>query len=55
MLLVDWSDADIIYTSSICFPDSLIDGIVAMIERLKKGSRVISLKSLPYKEYLTLE
>lgn len=27
MLKVDWSDADIIYASSICFPDELVDGI----------------------------
>ena len=27
MLEVDWSDADIIFTSSICFPQELIDGI----------------------------
>jgi hypothetical protein len=27
MLEVDWSDADIVYASSICFPDELVEGI----------------------------
>jgi hypothetical protein len=27
MLEVDWSNADIVYASSICFPDSLVEGI----------------------------
>ena len=27
MLTIDWADADVIYTSSICFPDELIKGL----------------------------
>ena len=45
MLEVDWwSTADIVYASSICFPDELIEGIMKRCALLKKGSRIITLK-----------
>jgi hypothetical protein len=47
MLEVDWSDADIIFTSSICFPEELIEGILEKAKQLKVGTRIITLKSLP--------
>jgi precorrin-6B methylase 2 len=46
MLKVDWSAADIIFTSSICFPDELIDGIFEKCAALKPGTRIITLKQL---------
>ena len=60
MLEVDWwSSADIVYASSICFPDSLIEGIAAKCAFLKKGARVITLKNFPATEetnrYLRLD
>ena len=69
MLEIDWSNADIIYASSICFPDEvrfflheflfmniqLVEGIADKCKLLKKGSRILTLKSLPEKDYLTLE
>ena len=56
MLEVDWwSTADVIYTSSICFPDELVEGIAEKAAMLKAGSRIISLKSMPEKPYLKLE
>jgi hypothetical protein len=55
MLKVDWTHADIIYTSSICFPEELIEGIANRCAFLKKGARIISLKAFPLKSYLTLE
>ena len=50
MLQVDWSDADIIFTSSICFPSELIDGMLEKAKQLKKGARFITLKSFPPNE-----
>ena len=36
-------EADIVYSSSVCFPKELTEAIAQMCERLKKGARVISL------------
>ena len=47
MLEIDWSNADILFSSSICFPNELIEGILANSHRLKKGARFITLKSFP--------
>lgn len=47
MLEIDWSDADIVFTSSICFPNELIDGILEKSRLLKKGAKIITLKLLP--------
>lgn len=55
LLKVDWSGADVVYTSSICFPDELIEGIADQAVKLKKGARLITLKSLPSgRNYLEL-
>jgi hypothetical protein len=48
MLKVDWSNADIIFTSSICFPNELIDGMLEKAHLLKKGTRFITLKNFPH-------
>jgi hypothetical protein len=45
MLATDWSNADLIFTSSICFPQELIDGITEKLKLLKKGARIMTLKS----------
>ena len=47
MLEIDWSDADILFSSSICFPNELIEGILEKCHLLKKGARFITLKSFP--------
>lgn len=47
MLKVDWSNADLIFTSSICFPQELIEGMLVCARQLKKGARLITLRSLP--------
>lgn len=47
MLDVDWSDADILFSSSICFPNELIEGILEKCHSLKKGAKFITLKSFP--------
>ena len=52
ILKSDWSDADIIFTNSPLFPDTLIDGIADLSAKLKKGTRIISLKELPKRDYL---
>ncbi|OMJ75708.1 hypothetical protein SteCoe_25082 [Stentor coeruleus] len=43
----DWSEADIVYMSSLCFLDDLIEAIFAKSQGMKKGSRVLTLKELP--------
>jgi len=52
MLQADWFDADIIYFSSVCFPDFLIDGVMDLLVNVKSGTRLISLKPLPHRDYL---
>jgi len=44
MTKVDWSDADVIYTSSICFPEPLIKAIQEIGKNLKKGTKIVTLK-----------
>jgi len=39
-----WSTADIVFTSSICFEDSLFIPLTNRFERMKPGARVITLK-----------
>ena len=52
ILRLDWSDADIIYASSICFPDELAEGIADKCIDLKKGARILTLKSFAPRSYL---
>ena len=54
MLQFDWSDADIIYLSAVCFSDALVAAMADLFETIKKGSRVISLKEIPQRPFLTL-
>ena len=55
MLEVDWFDADIVYFSSVCYPEFLIDGVLDRFVNLKKGSRIISLKPLPMRPYMEIK
>jgi len=43
----DWSDADIVYTSSICFTDELIVKVGVCARKLKPGARFCTLKVWP--------
>lgn len=54
MLVHDWSDADIIYLSAVCFSDELVAGVADLFTRVKKGTRVISLKEIPARPFLEL-
>ena len=40
-----WSNADIVYSSSVCFPEFLNEGICELSKKLKLGSKIISLQS----------
>jgi len=50
MLQVDWSDADLLYMSSICFPQELMNGVFEKTKLLKKGTKIITLKNFPHNE-----
>ena len=39
-----WSRADVVYASSICFPDELIDAIRERAERMRPGALFVTLK-----------
>jgi len=54
MLVHDWSDADIIYLSAVCFSDELVAGVADLLTRVKKGTRVVSLKEIPDRPFLEL-
>lgn len=45
ILTTDWLDADIIFTSSVCFTEELFGSMFKMAVGLKKGARIISLKA----------
>ena len=55
MLEVDWSNADIIFTSSICFPEELINGIFEKAQQLKVGTRIMTLKSFPVNDFFDVK
>ena len=55
MLAVDWSNADIIFTSSICFPEELINGIFEKAQQLKVGTRIMTLKSFPVNDFFDVK
>ena len=56
MVEVDWwSTADIVYASSVCFPDELIEAIARRAALLRKGARIITLKNFPACDYLRLD
>ena len=54
MLVHDWTEADIIYLSAVCFSDALVAGVADLCDRLKKGTRIVSLKEIPSRPFLEL-
>jgi hypothetical protein len=50
---IDWQDADIVYMSSVCFLDSLLEDIKAKTKELKVGAKILTLREFP--ECSTLE
>lgn len=49
-LTLDFSDADVVYTSSICFEDELMAGVARCARRMRPGALFITLKSFPEAE-----
>ena len=49
-------EADLVYVSSVCFPDELNDAIGVQCKELKPGARVLSLKmfEVDVSEYLEI-
>ena len=43
----DWSSADVIFMSSLCFLDDLMEFIIKKCEGCKKGARALSLREFP--------
>ena len=52
ILDVDLSDATVVYMCSTCYPKPLMQKLVEILSKLKKGLRVITFKTLPeYQKY----
>ena len=47
LLKTDWSEADILYVSSVCFSEEMLEGIDEMSNEWKIGTRMILLRLLP--------
>jgi len=45
MTKVDWSNADVLYIASICFPKELMGALMQKARLLKKGAIIITLKN----------
>ena len=54
MTKIDWSNADVIYVSSLCFPDELVKAIAERGRLLKRGARILTLKKWPFPEVYKL-
>lgn len=54
ILEVDWSNASIVYASSICFSDELMEGVAAKAASLRLGAKFLTLKPLPSSKYFVL-
>jgi len=46
ILEYDWFDFDVIFVSSICFSDELMNGIAQRLPRLKTGARFVTMKQV---------
>lgn len=55
ILEIDWSSADIIFFASVLFPVDALEAAADQMARLKPGTRIISLREMPKRDYLTLE
>lgn len=47
----DWSDADLVFANSTCFPDELIGQIEVLARKLAVGARVVTFTSSLRSEY----
>ena len=54
MFKVDWSDADLIYVTNLCFPEEMNDRLADHLEKLKVGTKITTIKKLPDRPYLKL-
>ena len=54
ILKEDWINADVVYISSICFPEELINGIIKKAKGLKNGTRIISVIQWNDKNFKTI-
>jgi len=53
MFKVNWNDASIVYSSCLCFPDEIIEKLAERFTKLNLGTRILTLKRLPFKsEYI---
>ncbi len=43
---VDWADADVVYMSSVCFSEALLEKLKERGKRLRSGARIIALNDL---------
>ena len=48
----DWSDADIIFAASVCFPNELMEGFADKLALCKKGTRILFMNYLPARPYI---
>ena len=55
ILEVDWSGADMLYFSNLCFDEPFIEKVTDLFEKMKSGSRIITLKELPERPYLEVK
>ena len=53
----DWSEADLVYLSSVCFPDAVMQSLLHRGRELKAGARILTLRMLPegYQQVFALE
>ena len=48
----DWFDADIIYLSAVCFSEELVEQVADLLNNVKAGTRIISLRPLEQRPFL---
>jgi hypothetical protein len=54
ILTTDFSDGDILYISSLCFPEPLLEQISDLCEKCKPGTRIMGLKEMSRRPFLKL-
>ena len=54
ILSFDWFDADIIYLSAVCFSEELLEQVTDLLQRVKAGTRILSLRPLGDRPYIEL-
>ena len=48
----DWSNADIVFSASVCFTNELLEQFADECAKLKKGTRIMFMNYLPERPYL---